>query len=41
MQNNDPDKGVGLWNGIISQRLDGDYGWRIKGYQGKVMLAEM
>ena len=41
MQNNDPDKVVGLCNGIISQRLDGDYGWRIKGYHGKVMLEEM
>ena len=41
MQNDDPDKVVGLCNGIISQRLDGDYGWRIKGYHGKVMLEEM
>ena len=41
MQNNDPDKVVGLCNGIISQRLDGDYGWHIKGYHGKVMLEEM
>lgn len=41
MQNNDSDKVVGLCNGIISQRLDGDYAWGNVGYHGKVMLEEM
>ena len=44
MQNNDPDKVVGLRNGIISHRLDGDAGWyRYTGqtFYGKVLLEDM
>lgn len=44
MQNNDPDKVVGLCNGIISGRLDGDAGWyRYTGqtFHGKVMMEDM
>ena len=44
MQNNDPDKVIGLKNGIISHRLDGDAGWyRYTGqtFYGKVLLEEM
>lgn len=44
MQNNDPDKVIGLRNGIISHRLDGDAGWyRYTGqtFYGKVLLEDM
>ena len=44
MQNNDSDKVVGLCNGIISGRLDGDAGWyRYTGqtFHGKVMMEDM
>ena len=44
MQNNDPNKVVGLCNGIISGRLDGDAGWyRYTGqtFHGKVMMEDM
>lgn len=44
MQNNDPDKVIGLRKGIISHRLDGDAGWyRYTGqtFYGKVLLEDM
>lgn len=44
MQNNDPDKVVGLCNGIISGRLDGDAGWYSytgQTFHGKVMMEDM